>query len=667
MKYAHHILYVLTAVVLLLLSACANPGSGPDGGPFDETPPRILSMSPALGRTGANPKRIEIHFDENVKVDNPQEKVVMSPPSVEPPEVSVSGKRIRVTLPDTLRPNTTYTIDFGDAISDNNEGNPLGTFTYFFSTGEVLDTMEMSGYVIDAETLTPIKGVLVGLYVDEAEADTVASSKDISVINTTLQEVSDPFSTRAFDRVGRTDETGRFCIKGVRHGTYRLYALKDVDGDYHFTSRAEMMGWTDDTFTTACYADVRQDTVWRDTLTWDSIRYIPFTHFTPDNVILRAFTHANRPRHLLKTQRDVPEWFRVYFTGPSPFVPQIQGLNFNEYDAFVEDRNLTGDTITYWLKDTAMLRIDTLQFLYTYYETDDSTGVDTLRTDTLALHPRLTFSKRAKQQADELEKWERQRERRHKRGDFTEEIPPREYMTIDIKGASGSMSPAENPTIRLLQPASDVNLAGIHLLLGPDSAQVEARYQLVPSPLSRLSYTLYAEWRPGQQYMLKIDSATIRGLNGIENRALSQRFRIAATEEFGSLFVSLVGVDSTAVVQLLQDDKRVLQTARANNDGQVDFFYLRPGKVFMRLFFDDNNNGRWDTGDYAARQQPEKMCYYHKPIELRAGWDTEVTWQPQERPVLLQKPEELRNATTRGSTSRSAHERNIERNKQRRS
>lgn len=640
---------------LWLMESCANPGSGPDGGAFDETPPKILSMSPPPGSKGKTPKRIEIHFDENVKVDNPAEKVVMSPPSLEPPEVSVLGKRIRVTLPDSLRPNTTYTIDFGDAITDNNEGNPLGTFTYFFSTGEDVDTMEISGHVIDAETLSPLKGMLVGLYV---EADSVAKEDSISSEN---QE--DAFKTRAFDRVGRTDETGKFSIKGVRRGTYRLYALKDMDGDFHFTTRAETMGWSDETFTTACYADVRQDTVWRDSVTWDSINYVPFTHFTPDDVVLRAFNHANKPRHLLKTQRDVPEWFRVYFTGSSAFVPQIQGLNFNEFDAFVEDRSAAGDTLTYWLKDTALLRIDTLQFLYTYYETDDSTGIDTLRTDTLNLRPRLSFAKRAKQQAEELEKWEKQRERRHRRGDFSDETPPREFLKVEIKMPSGNFSPINNPTIVLPQPASELNQSGIHLLLGPDSAQTEARYELVP--VGRLSYTLRGEWRPGQQYTLKIDSAAIRGLNGMENKGFSQRFRIASAEEFGSFFVTLIGADTSYVAQLIQDDKRVLQSARAGRDGQVDFFYLRPGKAYLRVFIDSNGNGQWDTGDYATLRQPEKVFYYHKEIELRAGWDTELTWQPNELPVLRQKPEQLRGNSAAKTTQRSAHERNVERNRQR--
>ncbi|MCI6643905.1 MAG: Ig-like domain-containing protein, partial [Bacteroidales bacterium] len=146
----------------LLFVACANPGSGPDGGPYDETPPRILHMSPALGQMNAKAKRISIAFDEYIKVENITEKVTISPPQQNQPEINVSGRNITIELQDSLLPNTTYTVDFSDAISDNNEGNPLGNFTYYFSTGESVDTLQVSGHVLSADDLEPIKGILVG-------------------------------------------------------------------------------------------------------------------------------------------------------------------------------------------------------------------------------------------------------------------------------------------------------------------------------------------------------------------------------------------------------------------------------------------------------------------------------------------------------------------------
>ena len=166
---SHSIRIAAILVAAMLLTACANPGSGPDGGPYDETPPRIVSMSPAIGQRMAKDKKVTITFDELIKVENAQEKITISPPQIEIPDIKVQGRRITVELIDSLRENTTYTIDFSDAIVDANEGNPLGNFTYFFSTGESLDTMEVAGNVLAAENLEPVKGILVGLHTDTTD------------------------------------------------------------------------------------------------------------------------------------------------------------------------------------------------------------------------------------------------------------------------------------------------------------------------------------------------------------------------------------------------------------------------------------------------------------------------------------------------------------------
>lgn len=142
---------------------------------------------------------------------------MVSPPQLETPEIVASGKRIKIELLDSLKPNTTYTIDFSDAITDNNEDNPLGNYTYSFSTGDAIDTLEVSGKVLQAKDLEPVKGILVGLYNDLSDT---------------------AFTTKPMLRVSRTDGSGRFVIKGVAPGTYRVYALQDADGNYLSTRRA---------------------------------------------------------------------------------------------------------------------------------------------------------------------------------------------------------------------------------------------------------------------------------------------------------------------------------------------------------------------------------------------------------------------------------------------
>ena len=231
--------HILVGLGVLLIVACASIGS-PDGGIFDETPPKVVSCSPAdrsLQNTG---RKMQIRFDEYIKLENANEKVIVSPPQLEPANIRADGKSVKITLYDSLQENTTYTIDFSDAIVDNNEGNPMGNYTYSFSTGTEIDTMEVSGAVLNAQDLEPIKGILVGLYpLDSLFSDSI-------------------LSTKPFTRVSRTNGSGRFCIKGIKAGKYRAFALEDKDGDFLFSQKSERIAFLQDTFTTSCKWDMRR-------------------------------------------------------------------------------------------------------------------------------------------------------------------------------------------------------------------------------------------------------------------------------------------------------------------------------------------------------------------------------------------------------------------------
>ncbi len=610
-------LLLLSVIAVCNLTGCANPGSGPDGGPYDETPPKIVSMYPAIGERNTTAKKITITFDEFINVENTSEKVIVSPPQIEMPEINASGRRISVELLDTLKKNTTYTIDFSDAIEDANEGNPLGNFTYFFSTGNQLDTLEVAGNVLAAENLEPVKGILVGLHSDTTDT---------------------AFTTKPFDRVARTDSRGYFSIKGVAPGAYRVYALKDMDGDFK-RSPGEMIATLDNLVRPSSYPDVRQDTVWRDTVHYDSIRTVHFTHYTPDNLVLLAFTERNTERHLLKTQRDVPEWFRTYFTAPSKHVPVIKGLNFNAENAFIEQRSTGNDTITYWLRNTNIPVIDSLKMAYTYEAFDDSLRQNVLRTDTLELTPRQTMARRIKQQADDMEKWQKALERRHKRGDFSEETPPQSFLSVQTRGGNG-LSPMQNPVFTFVEPLMRLDTAAIHLRLKEDTVLHPVPFVLKSPPGPLMQFEIIGEWRYGQQNEKEADSAAFTGLSGQVNRSLKTNMTIGKEEDFGSLFLTLPGADSTATVQLLTSDTKVARQIRATK-GRADFFYLSPGTYYLRLFYDRNDNGTWDTGNFTMGIKPEEVFYFPSKIEVRANWDIDQTWQVDALPLTRQKPAEL--------------------------
>ena len=612
---------LLCLLALLLTAACASIGN-PDGGRFDETPPRVVGSSPADGAVNVSKRKVQILFDEYIKLEKASEKVVISPPQIEPANVRADGKRVKVDFYDSLRANTTYTIDFSDAIEDNNEGNPMGQYTFSFSTGDVIDTMQVSGRVLNAADLEPIKGIMVGLY----PAD--------STWNDTL------FRTRPFLRVSRTNGEGRFTIKGVKDGAYRVRALEDKDGDFVFSQKNERVAFDTAVYVTGSFPDVRMDTVWRDSLWYDSIRVVPYTHYTPDDVLLLAFLEDGQERHLLKTVYPEPTSFTFYFTAPSDSTPRIKGLNFDER-CLVADASLKNDTVTFWVTDTALIhRQDTLSMILSYMETD-TLGQLVVTNDTLDLSPKTTYAKIAAERSKQIEAWEKDRERRQKKAKkplpYEENPYERTWLEAGFK-PSGSLAPNQNVRYLAKEPILEVDTTKIHFYVKKDTDWLPAPFLFMPEERSAKSYMLYAEWEPGQKYRFVMDTAAVVSVLEHESKSVRQEFHVRAVEEYGSIFIHVISPDTGVVVQLLSKNDKVEAQQRTDKDGNADFFFMKPGEYYMRCYVDANGNGQWDTGDYASGLQPERVYYFGKPLPLKAQWDLRQDWDVRAVDVARQKP-----------------------------
>lgn len=612
---------LLCLLALLLTAACASIGN-PDGGRFDETPPRVVGSSPADGAVNVSKRKVQILFDEYIKLEKASEKVVISPPQIEPANVRADGKRVKVDFYDSLRANTTYTIDFSDAIEDNNEGNPMGQYTFSFSTGDVIDTMQVSGRVLNAADLEPIKGIMVGLY----PAD--------STWNDTL------FRTRPFLRVSRTNGEGRFTIKGVKDGAYRVRALDDKDGDFVFSQKNERVAFDTTVYVTGSFPDVRMDTVWRDSLWYDSIRVVPYTHYTPDDVLLLAFLEDGQERHLLKTAYPEPTNFTFYFTAPSDSTPRIKGLNFDER-CLVADASLKNDTVTFWVTDTALIhRQDTLSMILSYMETD-TLGQLVVTNDTLDLSPKTTYAKIAAERSKQIEAWEKDRERRQKKAKkplpYEENPYERTWLEAGFK-PSGSLAPNQNVRYLAKEPILEVDTTKIHFYVKKDTDWLPAPFLFMPEERSAKSYMLYAEWEPGQKYRFVMDTAAVVSVLEHESKSVRQEFHVRAVEEYGSIFIHVISPDTGVVVQLLSKNDKVEAQQRTDKDGNADFFFMKPGEYYMRCYVDANGNGQWDTGDYASGLQPERVYYFGKPLPLKAQWDLRQDWDIRAVDVARQKP-----------------------------
>ena len=608
----------MVCLLLAMIVSCARMGQ-PDGGWYDDTPPRVVHTDPADKGTGVKSKKVTITFDEFIKLEDATSKVVISPPQIEPADIKASGKKIVVELKDSLMDNTTYTIDFSDAISDNNEGNPMGNYTYSFSTGERIDTFEVSGNVLDATNLEPIKGILVGLYDDLS--DTV-------------------FARKPFIRVSRTDSRGRFVIRGIAPGTYRVYALQDADGNYIYSQKSEMLAFSHETFNPYAKPDIRQDTVWRDTLRIDSIIRTPYTHFYPDDIVLRAFTALQTDRYLVKSERAEPNKLNFYFSYGNDSLPQLRGLNFNSDSAFVVDSNLKNDTITYWIKDTTLINTDSLTLQARYLITD-STGTLVMQTDTLEMIPKMSYERRMKQEEKENEKWLKEQEKKKKKGEAYDSIMPLKPLEPQISGG-GTITPEQNIFFTMPTPLQKCDTSAIHLYSKIDTLWYKSRFEWLPVPGNIKKFELRAEWRPDIEYSLEVDSAAFVDIYGLVSKSIKQGIKVSSNDEFGSLIVNVSGQrdSATVIVQLLGSNDNVQKEAKVV-DGAAEFFYLKAGKYYLKAFVDNNGNGLWDTGDYYADLQPEDVYYYPKEVECKEKWDITIGWDLNATPVARQKPQAI--------------------------
>ena len=633
--------FIISLLPALAFVACASIGT-PDGGPYDEEPPVLLKSVPALYATGVTVPKVTLEFDENVKLEKAFENVVVSPPQLQMPEIKYSGKKVMVELFDTLKPNTTYSIDFGNAIVDNNEGNPYENFAYVFSTGEGVDTLAVSGTVLNAQDLEPVKGVTVGLH-------------------SCLHDSA--FSTLPFERVSRTDARGRFTIKGIAPGKYRVYALADANQNFLFDQKSEAIACQHTIIEPHAAPAVRPDTIWRDSITIDTIRYVNYTRFMPDDIVLRLFAEDFTSQYLVKQTRDPHSKFTLYFAAPNDELPLLEGLDFDFSDAYLLEKNSRMDTLVYWLKDSLFYRSDTLSFKLSYKAVDAS-GDTIYKTDTLTLASRKRWETIAKQQQKKYEADEKEFLRMAKyRPDYDEANPPvyvpkTKVLPVRFSG-SGSMDINTACQFSFDEPLLSVDTSAVTVSLKVDTLWVPVDRVFSRDSSNIRHYNLFAEWRPEQTYRVEADSAAFKGIYGGVSEMFTREISFKSLDEYAVLYVNVNGAGDNGIIQLLDSRENVKMESRTSN-GHCVFYFVKPGTYYMRLIIDENGNGKWDTGDFEKGIQPERVSYYHHSLDLRAlfeysqdDWDINAPLNEQKPlEITKQKPDKERRKTNRNANRR---------------
>lgn len=610
--------WIALVSVIIAMYACASMGT-PDGGPEDYDPPKFVRSTPEPNAINYNKKKVTIEFDEFIKLEKASEKVIISPPQAEAPEVRASGKKVIVQFQDSIKQDITYTIDFGDAIVDNNANNPLGQFTFAFSTGNTVDTMAVSGTVLNAENLEPIKGIQVGLH------------KNLN---------DSAFVKLPFDRISRTDSRGRFTIRGVAPGKYRIYALMDGNQNYFFDSKTEQIAWSDSLIVPSMEPAVRQDTVWNplDTAKIDTIKTINYTRFLPDNIMLRAFKEENDFQYLQKSERPKTNQFSIYFSAKNKELPAVKGLDFDEQKLIVE-ANSRKDSLLYWITDTVLCERDTLTLQLDYWATDTLKQL-VPKTDTLRFVNKIPRERRLAMLEEEMKKKEKERKKRARKGDTLS--AETKFLNVNVDAPS-SLDLNRNITVSFDEPITSIDTAAIHMAHKVDTVWQDIPFLFVTDTVAPRRYEILADWKPGDEYRLNIDSLAFQGVYGLRTDKVEKSLKVKTLEDYGTLYLNITGAGPHAIVQLLNSSDAVIRQQPVTDKGTCDFYFLQPStKYYIRLFNDSNNNGKWDTGSYEQKLQAEEVYYFPKVWEMKANFEFEENWDINAKPLDQQKLDEIK-------------------------
>lgn len=599
-KYIRNSFRLLYGMLLLtVIYSCANIGS-PNGGPYDETPPKFVSSTPVPNQINYTGKKIEILFDELIQIEKPSENVIITPPQMELPVIRSAGKKAVIELKDTLKPNTTYTIDFTNSISDNNEKNVFENFSFAFSTGDIIDTLEVSGVLLNAENLEPMPGITIGLH-------------------NNLEDSA--FVKLPFVRTSRTNDKGQFTIRNITPGTYHIFALNDVNRDYKFDQPGEDIAFLDSVIVPSFELTTRQDTTWKDSLTIDTIRTVGYTRFFPDNIELRLFKEKFERQYMVKPERPDEKYFTLRFNTKLDTVPVPVPINFTPEDStwyFVQQTE-GGTAVNYWLADSTVWKQDTLQVQVSYPKSD-SLNILRPQTDTVQLVlRRRPAEKKKKKKKDEPD--------------------PIVFLGMQVDAPS-SMDLFDTISVTFNEPVLDINKEMFFLDQKIDTVWNTVDFDFFPDSTNSLNYFIRRPWKYGEEYRIVVDSAAIHSLYGKWNDFFTGEFKIKKEDEYGYLYLNINGVDTTAFVELLSSGDAPVRKAKVK-DGGVLFMDLKPDKYYARIVIDTNGNGVWDTGNYIEKRQPEEVYYSPKMYEIMQNWQVEETWNVNSTPLAKQKPLEI--------------------------
>ncbi|MBL7137574.1 MAG: Ig-like domain-containing protein [Bacteroidales bacterium] len=562
------VLFLLLLSVLLF--HCANPVT-PEGGVKDITPPEVEECNPPNYATHFSSKDIHITFNEFISLKSSGPEIFISPPLSMKPDYKQRGKMVIIDLNDTLASNTTYIINFGKSISDITEGNVLTDFRYVFSTGTFIDSLMISGEVINAFDNKPVPDVYAQLYTNSID---------------TIPFDSLPYLVPPL-YVTQTNEQGKFVFHNLREDTYKLVVLDDQTGDFMFNMTAERIAFADSLIIPWIAPMATPDSAGQ-----DSIHL--FDTLVPDPLMLRMFEEVDSTQDVTKSELLMNNLFRIIFKYP-PRHPGIKPLNI--------------DTTVAWCMEEYSADQDTV-LLFTTTEIPDTLILEIrdgpVILDTVTIAPtRLVQEKQRKKKEEEEEKPEQ----------LTCSFKPRGTFNYLKNSLTGTLS----------YPVSEYDLSGFRVISGGDTVipAVEFTDQLMRQ------FRVISAWKEVTSYQLLIPDSAFISYNGLSHDTIIHFFQTVTPRDLGSLIINLniSNKPGSYIIQLLTEKGKIVEEKIVHESGQIKFAFIAPAKYTIKAILDFNLNRRWDTGDYLNKIQPEIVFFFPKIIEIRGNWDVEEVWK----------------------------------------
>jgi len=584
---ANKLIYLVIIVIgyLSFFVSCANIGM-PRGGLKDTIPPFIVRSIPSFNQTNFTEQKVRLNFNEFVVVEGFNEKFVVSPPTTKRPVFRTKGKSLIIDLNEKLKPNTTYSLDLKDAISDNNERNPLRNLRLAFSTGPKLDSLRIVGFVKDAFNLEPVANSYVFLY--KGRSDTLV------------------YTTKP-DFIAKTDKQGFFAVTNLPADTFQVYGISDLDNNRKFTPGADSISFIDNLVIPSAKFLAGRDTLVTGN---DTLLIFGKTKFSPDPLYLLRFGEDFFDLRLDKSEHPSRKVVNLFFTQSVADTFNIEPLNFKPKPGwnFIE-KSIKSDSIRIWLTDSTVYNRDTLIFKLSYLQQDSLKNFYT-KDDTI----KLFFT-------DVLQPTKNKRKERRK--------IEKEVFSFPINSnAKAGFDVYRDVTLESPEPISLFDSTKISLFEKVDTLYKPISYNLKIDSLFKRRYHLAHQWKYGTNYKLEIDSGAIRNIYNLDSKKLKEEFKTKEEDAYGKIILNIKNITIPTIIQLLGDEKdeKVIQSVTVLKDGLVTFKFLEPRKYLIKAIFDRNGNGKWDSGDLKKRIQPEEVMYYLSVVKVRSNWDNKDSW-----------------------------------------